>query len=115
MDLRDRLCDAMRVLALACLAGTRLVLADPAPDPSSPCEAASPQQAKSLADRLYEKREYQRAGECYESAGDPSRAQLAYLKAVRPNAEVVAQGLSEQRVAAKALVAQVAQAFRRNH
>jgi len=66
-------------LALACFAANQLVLADPAPDESRACEAANPREAKSLADVLYEKREFQRAGECYEAAGDPSRAQLAFV------------------------------------
>ena len=114
MDWRDRLAGSLGILTVACLAATRLVLADPAPE-VSPCGVASRQEAKSLADKLYERQEYQRAGECYEAAGEPSRAQLAYLKAVRPNSEAVARGLKEQRDAAKALALRVAQPFRHDH
>jgi hypothetical protein len=105
----------MRVLGLGYLAANRLVLADPALDDSRSCQVASPQEAKSLADVFYDKREYQRAGECYEAAGDPSRAQLAFTKAVGPTSEATARALREQREAAKALLAKVQQAFRSNH
>jgi hypothetical protein len=115
MDWIDRFGGSMRMLAMTCLAITHLALADPAPDPTSPCRVATSQQAKSLADVLYEKQEYQRAGECYEAAGEPSRAQLAYLKAVRPNSEAAARGLREQQDTARALAFRVAQAFRGDH
>jgi hypothetical protein len=102
-------------LVLLCLIHTDMVLADsPAPGASA-CAATSPQQAKSQADVLYEQGEYQRAGECYEAAGDASRAQLAYFKAAGPNSKAAARGLSEERDAAKALFTQVQQAFRKNH
>src|SRR5215475_7587095 len=113
MDWRDRRRESIRVLGLACVAATRLVMADSASEPSRSCEAAGPQEAKPFADMLYEKREYQRAGECYEVAGDPSRAQLAFLKAVPANSEAAAGRLKEQQDAAKQLGAQVQQAFRR--
>jgi hypothetical protein len=100
-----------KLLALAFLAANRLALADPSPAAVRACDVGSPQEAKALADRLYEKGEYQHAGECYEAAGDPSHAQLAFLKAVGPNSKAAAQGLGEQRDAAKALIAQVQQAF----
>jgi len=113
MDWRDRQGESIRVWGLACLAATRLVMADSASERSRPCQVAGPQEAKSLADMLYEKREYQRAGECYEAAGDPSRAQLAFLKAVAPNSEATARRLKEQQGVAKLLEAQVQQAFHR--
>jgi hypothetical protein len=105
----------MRVLGWACLAATRLVLADPAANPASPCESTSPQAAKSLADLLYERGEYQRAGACYQAAGDPSRAQQAFLKAVGPNSEATARAFKEQQDAAKSLATKLQQAFRRDH
>jgi len=64
---------------------------------------------------LYEKREFQRAGECYEAAGDPSRAQLAFVKAAGPRGEKAARAFREQRVAARALATQVQRAFRSDH
>jgi hypothetical protein len=98
-------------LVVAGLAATGLALADPAPAGVRSCELASPREAEALADLLYEKSEYQRAGECYEAAGNPSRAQLAYLKAVTPNGKAAARDFGEQRDAAKALFAHVQQAF----
>ena len=114
MDWRDRQRESIRVLGLACVAATRLVMADPMSDPSRLCEVADRQEAKSLADMLYEKQEYQRAAECYDAAGDPSRAQLAFLKAVPANSEATAGRLKAQQGAAKLLGAQVQQAFRRD-
>jgi hypothetical protein len=105
----------MRILGLAHLAASRLVFADPALDESRSCEGASPQEAKALARELYDKREYQRAGECYEAAGDPSRAQLAFMKGVGPTSEATARALREQREAAKGLLTKVRQAFRSSH
>ena len=100
----------LRVLGWALLTAARLVLADPAPPESHLCDAAHPQQAKAVADELYEKGEYQRAGECYQAAGDASGAQLAFLKAVGPNSEANARALNDQQQAAKALLAKLHQA-----
>jgi hypothetical protein len=108
-----------RILAvavlLAALLAAPLVLADPSPTSSGSCQLASPRDSEALADKLFEQREYQRAGECYETAGNSSRAQLAYLKAVGPNGEAAARGLKEERGAAKHLAMRVAQAFHRDH
>jgi hypothetical protein len=104
-----------RILGWALLAATRLVLADPAHDESRPCEAASSQGARSLADVLYERGEYQRAGECYQAAGDASRAQLAFLKAVGPNSDATARAFRQQQDAAKSLLTKVQHAFRSDH
>jgi len=103
------------VLAWACLAATRMVLADPVPDESRRCDAANPQEARSLADVLYERQEYQRAGMCYQAAGDLSRAQLAFVKAVGPNSQATARAFKEQQNAAKSLLNQVQHAFRGDH
>ena len=105
-----------RILGWALLAATRLVLADPAHE-SRACEAASPktQEARSQADVLYERGEYQRAGECYQAAGDASRAQLAFLKAVGPNSDATARAFRQQQHAAKSLLTKVQQAFRSDH
>jgi hypothetical protein len=105
----------MRILGWALLAATRLVLADPAHDESRACEAAGPQEARSLADVLYERGEYQRAGECYQAAGDASRAQLAFLKAVGPNSDATSRAFRQQQDAAKSLLTKVQQAFRSDH
>jgi hypothetical protein len=104
-----------RILGWALLAATRLVLADPVHEESRACEVASPQEARSLADVLYERGEYQRAGECYQTAGDASRAQLAFLKAVGPNSDATARAFRQQQDAAKAFLTKVQQAFRSDH
>jgi len=103
------------VLGLICLLNMGLALADSPTAATSRCAVTSAQQAKSVADVLYEQGEYERAGECYEAAGEPSRAQLAYLKAAGPNSESAARGLRQERDAAKALITQVQRAFRRDH
>jgi hypothetical protein len=97
------------------LAASRLALADPALASSPVCDAATAQEANSLADRLYERGEYQRAGECYRAAGDLVHANLAFLKAAGPTSQETARDLKAQRDAAKALLAGVAHAFKGNH
>lgn len=111
---RARRLHVMGVLALGLLAATRVVMADPAQSRS--CEVATAAEARALADRLFEKGEYQRAGECYQAAGDLVHANLAFLQAAGPTGEDTARGLKTQRDAAKALFASVGQAFnKRNH
>jgi hypothetical protein len=107
--------EAVRAFALLCLlAIAPVAIADTMPA-SPTCEAATPQEAKLRAAVLYEKGQFQQAGECYEAAGDQLRAQRSFLKAVGPNAEASARGLREERDTAKALLTQVQQAFRSNH
>lgn len=105
---------SMMVIGSAFLVVTRLVLADPAPSVSPTCEAASPTEAKSLADRLYDQQEYQRAGACYEAAGDPWGAQTAFMKAVGPKSAAAAREIRAQGDAAKALIAKLQHPFRRD-
>jgi hypothetical protein len=114
---RRRRSGGTRILGWVLLAAARLVLADPAHDESRACEAASPQpqEARSQADVLYERGEYQRAGECYQAAGDEPRAQLAFLKAVGPNSDATARAFRQQQHAAKSLLTKVQQAFRSDH
>ena len=104
-----------RLLVWASLAATRLVFADPAPGNAESCAVVSSQEATALADRLYESGEFQRAGGCYEAAGDSMRAQRAFLRAAGPSAEAAARGLKDESHTAKALFVQVQQAFRGNH
>ena len=105
----------MPILVIACFSAARVVFADPTSGPSRPCEAADKQEAKALAEKFYEEREYQRAGECYDAAGDVSHAQLAFLNAAGPSAEDTARELKKQRDAARGLFSQVQQAFRMGH
>lgn len=101
------------VLAWAVIA--QVAVADPAPQAPSTCGAASPHEASVLADKLFEKGEYQRAGACYQAAGDMVHANLAFLQAVGPQSEDTAQGLKAQREAAKSLLASVQHAFHSSH
>jgi len=103
---------SLSVLSWASVFASGLVFAEPASDTVGPCPAASAQAARELADGLYEKGEYQRAGECYDAAGDPMRAQRAFLRAAGPSAEEAARGLKEDGHTAKALLSQVQQALR---
>ena len=103
---------AVVILAVLLSTGPRLARADQSADVVQVCEAAGPQDARSRADSLYDKGEYQRAALCYDAAGDSTHAQQAYVKAVKPNAEVAARGLKEEGVAAKALLERTRQAFR---
>jgi hypothetical protein len=101
--------------AFAYFAAARGILAAPPPAAPTVCAAATPQQAKSLADGLYEKGDYQRAGECYEAAGDMPHADRAYVKAAGPRSEEAARDLKAQADAAQALFAKVGKAFRSSH
>lgn len=112
---RTRRFHVISMVALALLATSRVVSADPALEESPACAAATAQEAKSLADRLYEQGDYRHAGQCYQAAGDLAHANLAFLKAAGPAGEDTARDLKVQRDAAKALFSGVAQAFRGNH
>lgn len=101
--------------ALACIAAAHAAMADPAAAAPRACEVASPQDAMVLADRFFEKREYQHAGVCYQAAGDMVHANLAFLKAAEPQSEDTARDLRAQRETAKALFARVGSAFRSGH
>ena len=97
------------------MVAVRVASADPVPAAPRACEAASQQEAATLAERLFEQGEYQRAGVCYQAAGDMVHANLALLKAAGPESEDTARALRAQRDAAKALFARVANSFRSGH
>jgi tetratricopeptide (TPR) repeat protein len=101
--------------AFAYFAAARGILADPPTAAPHACAAASQADARSLADSLYEKGDYQRAAECYEAAGDLEHADRAFLKATGPKSEEAARDLKAQADAAQALFARVGQAFRGSH
>ena len=92
-----------------------LPAADPALAAPRACEVANPQEASALADRLFEKGEYQHAGVCYQAAGDMVHANLAFLKAAAPQSEDTARALKTQRDVAKALFAKVGNTFHGGH
>ena len=101
--------------ALACFASAQIAIADPALAAPRACEVANPPEASALADRLFEKGEYQHAGVCYQVAGDMVHANLAFLKAAAPQSEDTARALKTQRDAAKALFAKVGNTFHSGH
>ena len=103
------------ILGLLCLAATQVVRADPATEAARPCDVPGPREARHLADQLYERGEYQHAAACYELAGDPLRAQHAYLQAAGPSSEATARRVKEQGNTASAVFSQVQRAFRRSH
>lgn len=107
--------DSVRLWALAGLAAVRLAAADPAPQGAPSCPVARPQEAGVLADRLFDRGEYQQAGACYQIAGDMVHANLAFLKAAGPRSEDSARDLKAQQQAAKSLFARVGNSFRNPH
>jgi hypothetical protein len=110
---RDRKLRGLHLSGLACLAAAQIAFADPASTALRGCEVAAPREAAALADRLFERGEYQHAGVCYQAAGDLVHANLAFIKAAAPESEDSARALKAQRDAAKALLARVGSAFRR--
>ena len=79
------------------------------------CTVATPEQAKWLAAQLYRQGQYQRAGECYQAAGDLADANEAFVRAVPANSDATAKDLKRQGQIAKTLFTSVQQAFRSNH
>ena len=112
---RGRQFRGIRLWALAWVAAAQVAFADPAPEALRACEAVSPQDARVLADKLFEKGDYQHAGACYQAAGDMAHANLAFLQAVGPQSEDTARALKAQRDAAKSLFASVGHAFHGSH
>ena len=88
---------------------------EPIPGDATGCAAATPEQAKWLADHLYRQREYQRAGDCYEAAGDLADANEAFVKAVQAKSDATAKDLQRQGHIAKMLFTGVQRAVRSNH
>ena len=89
--------------------------ADPVSETPPHCAVSDPEQARRLADRLFEQGAFRRAGECYQAARESARADRAFLKAVGPESALTARRLSDQGDQAKALLHQVQQAFRVEH
>jgi hypothetical protein len=97
------------------LAAALVLLAEPAAAEQPHCPVTSPEQARWLADALFEQGAYQRAGACYEAAGDYALANRASVKALGPESAATERQLSQQREQGKALLHQVQQAFRGDH
>jgi hypothetical protein len=92
-----------------------LALADGELEGEPHCPAATIEQARSLANELLDQGVYQRAGECYQAAGEYELANRAFLNAVEPESKTTARQLSNQRDQATSLLRQVQQAFRSRH
>ena len=93
-------------------AAAPLALADPPVDAQAHCGVASSTEAGWFAERLFEQGAYERAGRCYEAAGDFRHANVAFLKAAEAESNAAERRLSMQSDQAKALLRQVQQGFR---
>jgi hypothetical protein len=93
-----------------------LIIAPPAfADPvleDQACRLATREQARSMADVLFEQGNYQSAGACYQAAQEYALANTAFMKALKPQSGQTASQLSEQRDQAKMLLRKVRLAFR---
>ena len=118
MNLTSRFPESMRktcrcaAAALLTVAAAPPVLADPPIDAQQHCAVTSPEQARWVAEQLFEQGAYQSAGACYQAAGDLTLANQAFLKAVGPESNAAERRLTEQRDQAKALLRQVQQSLR---
>jgi hypothetical protein len=92
-----------------------LAVADPVPEGHAPCLVTTREQARSMADTLFEQGNYQSAGMCYQAAEEYALANRAFMKALEPQKELTARQLSEQRDQAKQLLHNVQLAFRAQH
>jgi len=98
------------------LGGAPFAVADPAAlAERQGCPASTREQALALGDQLRKDGVYQRAGECYEAAGEYALANRTFLDALEPEGKATAQQLSGQRDQAKTLLHQVQQAFSSKH
>jgi hypothetical protein len=112
----------LRIVGVGLLVGLGLLLitasvalADPVPEAHAPCPVTAQEEARRLGDNLFEQGAYQRAGECYQAAGEFGLANRAFVKAVGPQSAVTASQLSEQREQAKTMLRKVQLAFQSKH
>lgn len=97
------------------IAAAPLAMADPALVENQDCPASTLEQARSLGDQLRKDGAYQRAGKCYEAAGEYALANRTFLDALEPESKATARQLSGQRDQATTLMHQVQQAFNSKH
>jgi hypothetical protein len=76
------------------------------------CPAGSRLQARTLGDRFYQQRAFDLAAECYRVAAEYNLANLASLRAAKPESEVTARTLATNRDEVTAQVRRLQQAFR---
>jgi hypothetical protein len=104
-----------RLAFIPLLAAAPLALADSSLEADQHCPAATTEQARLLGDQFLDQGVYQRAGECYQAAGEYALANSAFLNAVEPRSKATVSELSDQRSQTKTLLRQVQQAFRSGH
>jgi hypothetical protein len=92
-----------------------VTLADPGLGENQACPAATAEQARSLGDQLRAQGAFQRAGECYQTAGEYALANKAFLDAVGPQSKATAHELLDHREQAKTLLHRVQSAFSHDH
>jgi hypothetical protein len=115
MNASKRLLASIVTLGVLAVAIAPVGRTEPTPGDASGCAAATAQQAKWLAHQLSLQGQYQRAGVCYQAAGDLANANEAFVKAVPANSDATAKDLQRQGQIAKTLFSGVQQAFRSNH
>ncbi|HEY8054127.1 MAG TPA: hypothetical protein VIE42_15160 [Steroidobacteraceae bacterium] len=103
---------AVGILAVALASVGR---AQAAPGAAPGCAAATQEQAKLLAGQFYRQGQYQRAGECYQAAGDLADANEAFVKAIPANSDAARRELHRQGQVAKTLFTNLQQHFRSSH
>ena len=115
MSESKRLLASIVMLGVLAVAIAPVGRAEPTPENARGCAAATPEQAKWLADQLYRQAQYERAGDCYQAAGDLADANEAFVKAVEANSAAIAKDLKHQGQIAKTLFTGVQRAFQSNH
>jgi hypothetical protein len=77
------------------------------------CNEATPERARSLADKASQDRAFQRAGECYLAAGEHALANQAFVKASAQASGDTSRRLASNLGDVKAQAKQMKQAFQR--
>ena len=77
------------------------------------CTEATPERARSLADKASQDGAYQRAGECYLAAGDHALANQAFVRASAQTSGDTSRRLAANLSDVKAQARQMKQAFQR--
>lgn len=109
---RKRVSASVVAIGIMAVAIASVGRSEAAPGDVPGCAAATPEQAKLMADQLYRQGEYQRAGDCYQAAGDLADANEAFVKAVPANSAAAKRELQRQGHAAKTVFTNLQQAFR---
>ena len=115
MNAGKRLLASIVTLGILAIAIAPVGRTEPTLGDASGCAAATPQQAKWLAHQLSLQGQYQRAGACYQAAGDLADANEAFVKAVQAKSDATAKDLQRQGHIAKMLFTGVQRAVRSNH